>query len=138
MTTLEFHHCHALRATARALASALMDLGLDVDVTDGVPVVAVRGEVDFGSAPRLRELLVSTAMEGNRQAVVDLRAVDFLDSTGLGVLVGALKRYRTLGGDLHLVISTTRIRSVFELTGLTTAFRIHDTVGSAVEAAAAA
>lgn len=115
-----------------------MDLGLDVEAVDGVPVVAVRGEVDFGSAPRLRELLVSTAMDGNAHAVVDLRAVDFLDSTGLGVLVGALKRYRTLGGDLHLVISTTRIRSVFELTGLTSAFPIHDTVGSAVEAAGGA
>ena len=115
-----------------------MDLALDTEVTDGVTVVAVRGEVDFGSAPRLRELLVSTAMEGNRNVVVDLRAVEFLDSTGLGVLVGALKRYRTLGGDLHLVISTSRIRSVFELTGLTTAFPIHDTVGSAVEAAGGA
>lgn len=114
-----------------------MDLGLDVEAVDGVPVVAVRGEVDFGSAPRLRELLVSTAMDGNHHVVVDLRAVDFLDSTGLGVLVGALKRYRTLGGDLHLVVSTSRIRSVFELTGLTNAFPIHDTVGSAVEAAGA-
>lgn len=112
-----------------------MDLTLDTHVTDGVPVVTVRGEVDFGTAPRLRELLVSTAMEGNHQVVVDLGAVEFLDSTGLGVLVGALKRYRTLGGDLHLVISTSRIRSVFELTGLTNAFSINDTVGAAVEAA---
>ncbi len=112
-----------------------MDLGLDVDLTEGVPVVAVRGEVDFGSAPRLRELLVATAMEGHHRVVVDLRAVDFLDSTGLGVLVGALKRYRTLRCDLHLVISTSRIRSVFELTGLTSAFPIHDTVGAALAAA---
>ena len=112
-----------------------MDLALDVNVTDGVPVVAVRGEVDFGTAPRLRELLIAQAMDGNTDVVVDLRAVEFLDSTGLGVLVGALKRYRTLGGDLHLVISTSRIRSVFELTGLTTAFSIHDTVGAAVEGA---
>ncbi len=112
-------------------------MGLDVTETDGVPVVAVRGEVDFGTAPRLRELLVSTATDGNKTAVVDLRGVDFLDSTGLGVLVGALKRYRTLGGDLHLVISTSRIRAVFELTGLTSAFPIHDTVGAAVEAARA-
>lgn len=115
-----------------------MDLGLDVELVDGVPVVILRGEVDFGTAPKLRELLIATAMDGHRHAVVDLRGVDFLDSTGLGVLVGALKRYRTLGGDLHLVISTSRIRSVFELTGLTTAFPIHDTVGSAVEAAGVA
>ena len=70
--------------------------------------------------------------------ILDLRGAAFLDSTGLGVLVGALKRYRTLGGDLHLVVNTSRIRSVFELTGLTNAFPIHDTVGSAVEAAGAA
>ena len=108
-----------------------MELGLDVDVTDGVPVVAVRGEVDFGSAPRLRELLVSTAMEGNHQVVVDLRAVDFLDSTGLGVLVGALKRVRANSGELALVCTSPRIRKVFEVTGLTKDFALYDTVDDA-------
>ena len=109
-----------------------MDLGLDVHDTDGVPVVAVRGEVDFGTAPRLRELLVSTAMDGNHRVVVDLRAVDFLDSTGLGVLVGALKRVRSNDGDLYLVCTQPRIRKVFEVTGLTKVFSLFDTVDDAV------
>lgn len=108
----------------------------DTDV-DGWTVVAASGEIDVASAPELRERLGALVDGGAHRIVVDLEGVDFIDSTGLGVLVGALKRYRTLGGDLHLVVSTSRIRSVFELTGLTAAFPIHDTVGSAVEAAKA-
>ena len=115
-----------------------MDLSLETRNEGDHTIVEVAGEIDVYTAPKLREALIDLVNAGNHHIVVDVERVEFLDSTGLGVLVGALKRYRTLGGDLHLVISTTRIQSVFELTGLTAAFRIHDTVGSAVEAAAAA
>ena len=115
-----------------------MDLALEIDDSEKAPVVVVRGEVDFGSAPRLRELLVKRAMDGAQHVVVDLSGVEFLDSTGLGVVVGALKRYRTLGGDLYIVVTTERIRAVFELTGLTSAFTVYDTRATAVAEAAAA
>jgi anti-sigma B factor antagonist len=114
-----------------------MDLGLEIDETGPIPVVAVRGEIDFGSAPRLRELLVKRAMDGDKRVVLDLAGVDFLDSTGLGVIVGALKRYRTFGGDLYIVVTTDRIRAVFELTGLTAAFTVYDDRAAAVAEAAA-
>jgi len=115
-----------------------MDLGLEIDESGPVPVVALRGEVDFGSAPRLREALVKRAVDGDRHVVLDLSDVDFLDSTGLGVLVGALKRFRTVGGDLYMVVTTHRIRAVFELTGLTAAFPVYDDRADAVAEAAAA
>ena len=115
-----------------------MELGVDFDESDLVPVVVVRGELDFGTAPRLRDVLVRRAMDGGQHVVVDLSAVEFLDSTGLGVLVGALKRYRTFGGDLYLVVTTERIRAVFELTGLTAAFTVYDDRATAVAEAAAA
>jgi anti-sigma B factor antagonist len=116
-----------------------MDLVVEIDESDAAPVVVVRGEVDFGSAPRLRELLVKRAMDGGQHVVVDLAGVEFLDSTGLGVLVGALKRYRTLGGDLYMVVTTDRVRAVFELTGLTSAFTVfYDRATAVAEAAAAA
>ena len=109
-----------------------MDLGLDVDEHEGVTVLAVHGEVDVYTAPRLREKLVELVAQGRYRIVVDLEGVEFLDSTGLGVLVGGLKRLRSHDGDLALVCTQHRILKVFEITGLTKVFTIHDSVQAAV------
>lgn len=109
-----------------------MDLGLDVSERNGHAILAVKGEVDVYTAPRLRERLVELVSQGQHQVVVDLEGVDFLDSTGLGVLVGGLKRLRSHDGDLSLVCTQSRILKVFEITGLTKVFSIHDSVDDAV------
>ena len=109
-----------------------MDLGLDVTERDGYTVLAVRGEVDVYTAPRFRERLIELVSEGKHRIVIDLEGVDFLDSTGLGVLVGALKRVRSNDGDLFLVCTQPRIRKVFEVTGLTKVFSLFDSVEDAV------
>jgi anti-sigma B factor antagonist len=110
-------------------------LGLNVSETNGVTIVAVRGEVDIYTAPRLRELLVELTGDGHHRIVVDLEGVDFLDSAGLGVLVGGLKRLRSHNGDLLLVCTKHRILKVFEITGLMKVFSIFDSVDSAIRAA---
>src|SRR5216683_911096 len=112
--------------------SSSMDLGLDVTERNGYTVLAVHGEVDVYTAPRLRERLVELVSQGKHRIVVDLEGVDFLDSTGLGVLVGGLKRLRSHDGDLTLVCTQQRILKVFEITGLTKVFAIHDSVDAAV------
>ena len=109
-----------------------MELGLDVTEKNGVPVLAVTGEVDVYTAPRLREKLVELVTQGNYNIVVDLEGVEFLDSTGLGVLVGGLKRVRTHDGTLSLVCTQQRILKVFDITGLNKVFAIHESVDSAV------
>ncbi|HEY1635449.1 MAG TPA: STAS domain-containing protein [Acidimicrobiales bacterium] len=111
-----------------------MDLGFEVDQRGRYTVLAVRGEVDVYTAPRLRERLIELVSQGSHQVVVDLEGVDFLDSTGLGVLVGGLKRLRSHDGDMILVCTQPRILKVFEITGLTKVFSIHDTVESATTA----
>ena len=113
-----------------------MDLGLELSERDGLSVLAVSGEVDVATVPRLREQLHSLVAQGQTHVVVDLDGVDFLDSTGLGVLVGALKRLRSSGGELHLICTQPRIRKVFEVTGLTKVFPMHDSVDEAVAGAA--
>jgi anti-sigma B factor antagonist len=113
---------------------APMDLGIDVTENNGWAVIAVTGEVDVATVPRLREQLHSLVAQGSHHIVVDLDAVDFLDSTGLGVLVGALKRVRTHDGELALVCTQPRIRKVFEVTGLTKVFSLFDSVDEAVAA----
>ena len=114
-----------------------MELGLQVDDSRSpYTVLAVKGEVDVYSAPRLREKLVELVSEGHRQIVADLEGVDFLDSTGLGVLVGGLKRVRAHDGSLDLVCRQERILKIFRITGLTKVFGIHNTVDEAIAAKA--
>ncbi len=68
--------------------------------------------------------------------VVDLEKVDFLDSTGLGVLVGGLKRVRSHDGSLQLVCTHEKILKIFRITGLTKVFPIHSSVADAIAAPA--
>ena len=109
-----------------------MDLRLDVARRDGWAVLEVGGEVDVATAPRLREQLIKLVNDANYRIVVDLRDVDFIDSTGLGVLIGALKRVRTHDGDLTLVCTEPRIVKVFQITGLDQVFDLHGSVSDAV------
>jgi anti-sigma B factor antagonist len=110
-----------------------MDLALLTSEHDGVAVLSVSGEVDLATAPRLRATLVDlTGRRPGEPLVVDLGGVEFLDSTGLGVLVGGQRRARTHGGEVHLVVSTDRLVELFRLTRLDAVFPIHATLSSAL------
>jgi anti-sigma B factor antagonist len=111
-----------------------MDLGLEVTERGSIAVLSLRGEVDVSTAPRLRQRLVELATEGRAWVVVDLSGVEFLDSTGLGVLVSGLRRFRSLGGDLTLAGPQPRIVRVLDITRLDRAFDVYDSVTAAVAA----
>ena len=111
-----------------------MDLKLDHHTRDGIEVVDVEGEIDVYTAPRLRELLIELVNNGHYQLVVNMEKVEFLDSTGLGVLVGGLKRVRAHDGWIDLVCTQGRILRIFRITGLNKVFSIHDSVADAVMA----
>src|SRR5512132_2805254 len=93
---------------------------LRTEVTDlaGWTVVSLYGALDVATAPELREQVIELVNDGRSQLVFDLDGIDFLDSTGLGTVIGALKRARTHGGDLRLVCTETRVTRLFEITGL--------------------
>ena len=111
-----------------------MQLVVDVESRLGVTVLRARGEIDLGSAPRLRAAAVDRLVAGDRALVLDLSAVEFIDSIGLGTVVAIVKRARSLGGDVAVVITLDRIRKPFELTGLASVLAIHDDVDAAVAA----
>ncbi|MGI8433512.1 MAG: STAS domain-containing protein [Nocardioidaceae bacterium] len=113
-----------------------MDLMLSERMVGDRTVVGVVGEVDVYTAPTLRDRLVELVNGGHHHLVVDLDGVDFLDSTGLGVLVGALKRVRSHQGSLQLVCSKDSLLKVFRITGLSKVFTIHDSVEQAASSAA--
>src|SRR5690349_18705603 len=116
-------------------AGGHVDLKLGHHARDGIEVIDVQGEIDMYAAPRLRELLIDLVSTGSYQLVVNLDTVGFLDSTGLGVLVGGLKRVRAHDGSLDLVCTQQRILTIFRVTGLTEVFGIYQTVDQAIAAA---
>jgi anti-sigma B factor antagonist len=120
--------------TPGSAAGGLVDLKLGHYSKDGVEVVTVEGEIDIYTAPRLRELLIDLVGTNHYQLIVDLAKVGFLDSTGLGVLVGGLKRVRPHDGWLDLACTQERILKIFRITGLTKVFGIYDTVDQAIAA----
>ncbi|WP_270134359.1 STAS domain-containing protein [Kribbella sp. CA-293567] len=113
-------------------SEAEVDLSLTTRTEGGRTVVEVGGEIDVYTAPKLRETIVTLVDGGHYDLVVDLERVEFLDSTGLGVLVGGLKRVRTHDGSLSLVCTQERLLKIFRITGLTKVFEIHPDVASAI------
>ena len=112
-----------------------MELTLNVHSEDpGFTVIEVGGEIDVYTAPKLRERLVSLVESGSYELIVDMESVEFLDSTGLGVLVGGLKPVRAHDGWIALVCTLSRVMRIFRTTGLNRMFSIYDTVGEAVAA----
>ena len=97
-----------------------------------VTVVEVGGEVDVYTAPRLREAVVTAIDSGNTRLVIDVENVEFLDSTGVGVLVGALKKVRSASGTLDIVCTQPRLLKIFGITGLDKVFGLHTSVAEAV------
>jgi anti-sigma B factor antagonist len=110
-----------------------MDLELETQVRGEASVLALRGEIDVYTAPRLRQAIVDLVDGGAKRIVIDMEKVDFLDSTGLGVLVEGLKRVKTREGTLSIVATHDKILKIFDITGLNKAFPIHAAVDDALK-----
>ena len=109
-----------------------MDLTLATREEDGRAIVAVGGEIDVYTAPKLRDQITELVSGGSYNIVIDLEAVEFLDSTGLGVLVGGLKKVRAHDGSLELICTQDRLLKIFRITGLAKVFVIHDSIDPSV------
>ena len=118
----------------------LRNLGAHVDLTlstrevDGTTIVAVGGEIDVYTAPKLRDRITELVADGVFNLVIDMESVEFLDSTGLGVLVGGLKKVRAHNGSLELICTQDRLLKIFRITGLAKVFVIHDSADGALAA----
>ena len=90
-------------------------------------ILTVEGEVDVYTSPQLKQEIVDRADAGVKHLIINLSKVEYLDSTGLGVLIGGLKRLREVEGNLALVGPGMRILCFFEITGLDKIFDIYET-----------
>src|SRR6476620_3772929 len=111
-----------------------VDLSVSSSEQGAVTIVHVAGEIDVYTAPLLREVLDKQVAAGRTNLVVVLENVTFMDSTGLGVLVGRLKLVRGQNGSLRIVSAQDRILKVFKITGLDKVFHIFPSVEEATSA----
>jgi anti-sigma B factor antagonist len=82
-------------------------------------ILILEGEVDVYTAPKLKEELMPLVEKENHEVRIDLSNVEYMDSTGLGVIIGALKSSKSKHGQLKLFNATARLNRLFEITGLT-------------------
>ena len=97
----------------------------EIEPGSNTAIVTLRGELDAHDAPRLREVLTIAVEElgarhgpNGRRLVLDLTGVEFLDSTALGTMIGALRRVREADGEMRIVLPETPARRIFDITGL--------------------
>lgn len=110
-----------------------MDLQLEHKlISDAVALIKVVGELDVYTSAKFRDLTIKLIDSGHTRIVLDLTYLEYLDSTGNGVIVGTLKRCRKQGGSVSLVINQERIAKIFRITGLSKVFAIFEDVDSAV------
>ncbi len=88
--------------------------------------------MDVSTAPRVRAQIIDAISSGRRWLIIDLTQVTFIDTTGLGVLIGALKRIRVAGGRLRLVTTADAVLRTMRVTGLDRVFETYPSVADAV------
>lgn len=104
-----------------------MELDINSERSGDVCTVVLDGEVDVYTAPKLKDELVTSIEAGCSNVVINLEGVGFIDSSGLGVLVSALRRARERGGAVRIVCTRENILKIFRITGLDKVFPIFST-----------
>lgn len=99
---------------------------------NGVTVIAPTGRLDVAGAPALKDAVSEAVKNGQPRLVIDLEGVSFVDSTGLGSVIAALKQVRTSKGDLRLAAPNQQVKLVLELTTLDRVFPYYATVEDAL------
>ena len=119
---------------AKPAAAASVDLYIAVDHRGPVTVLRTLGDVDVYSAAQLRETVNNLITLGHHRLVLDLAGLEFTDSTGIGVMVGAHKRLKAAAGSIALAAVPENLVRVLKITGLTRVFPVYATADDAVTA----
>ena len=98
-----------------------------------VDVLKLEGRLDASSAKDLKEKVSSLTKENHIKLIIDMGAVDFIDSSGLGSLVSSLRTVNKLGGDIKITALQDQVRAIFELTRLHRIFGIYEDNGAAAK-----
>ena len=109
------------------------DLSLHMRVVDGQRVFELSGSLDIATSPAVRAALLEASEGGDHRLIVDLSRVEFLDSTGLGALIGAQRRAKEVDGEVRLVVKEGQIVRLLRITGLLKVFAVYPTIEDALK-----
>ncbi|GGS87390.1 anti-sigma-B factor antagonist [Planobispora rosea] len=113
----------------RAASVPAVELKVSTRSHGGQTVMAVVGEIDLYTAPRLQAEFARLLQESaTTRVVIDMSGVEFCDSTGMNVLLSALKRLRERGGALEVAGPRPAVRKILQVTGLDSVFTVHEAV----------
>ena len=107
-------------------------IDLDTDVDTDAAVIRLRGRLTMVNAAALRSTVTDALNAGRTRIVLDLSDCEFMDSSGLGAVIGGLKTARQAGGDLRIAALTPQVVTVLQLTNLDRVLRPYDSVAGAL------
>lgn len=110
-----------------------MNINLDMNENNGIVGVQVEGEIDAYTAPKLREAIFPLSEKDSVKMTIDLSGVSYMDSTGLGVIVGVFKSVRAHNGEFKLVGLSDRLKRLFDITGLADIIDINSEIEGGVK-----
>lgn len=103
------------------------------EISDGIVIVKLKGRLDASATKDIKEKVRLLAKDKQLNLVIDMGGIDFIDSSGLGVLVASLRTVNKIGGDIKIASLQDQVRSIFELTRLHRLFEIFDDSGTAAK-----
>ncbi len=110
-----------------------MDINIETEELGACSVINVHGDIDVYSSPKVKETINALIEKEAYKIIINLEDIRYIDSTGLGVLIGALKRVKEHGGNITVVCSNPQIKKVFTITGLVKIFGIYSSNEEAAE-----
>lgn len=110
-----------------------MELGINIREAGDVTILDLEGELDTYSCPSVRDTIVRLVDEGKKQILLNMAGVEYIDSAGLGTLVGGLKRATENDGILKIVHANEQLQKVFNITGLVRVFEQYDSEEAALQ-----
>jgi len=109
-----------------------MNINLKTENIEDISLVEIEGEVDTYTSSKIKQDILKI-VENNSKLIISLEKVKFIDSTGLGILIGILKKVKEKEGEMVIVSPNSYINQIFEITGLFKVFKIVENVQQAID-----
>ena len=117
----------------RKILGMMGNLEVELKEKDGIAILELGGEIDSLNSSEIGRLIMAYLERGNTKIIVSLKDVTYLDSSGLGILIGGMNKTKEKGGMFKLCGLQNAVRKVFEMAKLVEIFEIHDTEEAALK-----
>lgn len=114
------------------MSNDMLELQVERIQNETTCIIRISGEIDFHTVPQLNALFNQELKTGVKDFLINLNQITMIDSTGLGTLIGMLKKTRGYSGEFKIVCNNPQIAKIFKMTGLIKIFSIHESEDEAL------